>query len=197
MTASAMQRFGGRFVILVLAAASLAVLVTSFAYRLEHPHMAEHVQPRAQMPAGMGQGGGPNMAHIQELMGSLQNDPNNREVLLELGNDFLRMQAWDRAGTFFEKARALDPKDPAALSGLAMVRFQRKEYGSAADLFRKMVELDASNYGARYNLGVLQKFFLDQEAEGNAVLKAIADDPTVPANLQDSARQQLERNIGE
>ncbi|TVM19923.1 hypothetical protein DPQ33_01470 [Oceanidesulfovibrio indonesiensis] len=165
---------GPRRLILALVLGGLVVIfVTSFMYRMdhslqrkvvtaqEHDHGDEDGMPPASQGGMMGQGG-EGMGEVRSLMQQMRENPNDPDVLVALSKRFLAMEDVASAGNFLQRALVADPGNIEAMSLLGMVRFEAGEHEEAAELLRRLVRLDADNATHFYNLGMLEKHFLDQ-----------------------------------
>ncbi len=185
--------FGRRIMVLALAAVLAVLFVTSFWYRMEHPSLRVEMRTERQAPPGMGQGGGMDMARVQELMARMGEKPDDLPTLLELADVFMSMQAWDRTLIFLERAEKVAPGDPAVLRGLGMVHFEKKEYDQAAAAFARILEKNPQDAVAHYNLGIVLKHFLNRKAEADGHFKAVMGNAAADADL----RQEAARELGE
>jgi Flp pilus assembly protein TadD len=95
-------------------------------------------------------------------MQQMRENPNDPDVLVALSKRFLAMEDVASAGNFLQRALVADPGNIEAMSLLGMVRFEAGEHEEAAELLRRLVRLDADNATHLYNLGMLEKHFLDQ-----------------------------------
>ena len=185
-----------KVVLVALLAALLAMFAGSFAYRMQGAGLAVEIKPeRGGMGAGrggpMGGSGGPmggamagiDTDHLRELMATMEKNPNDPKVLLELGNTFMMMQAWDKALEFLEKAEKLTPGDVQVHRALGMVRFERKEYPLARKSFDLVLKKEPGDVLAHYNMGILLKHYLKKPAEGDAEFRRVvqlgSDDPEI------------------
>ena len=182
---------GQKLVLAALLAALLAMFVGSFVYRMQGANLAVEIkQERGPMGGmggkggGMGGMGGIDMEHLRELMGTMEKNPNDPKVLLELGNTFMMMQAWDKALEFLDKAVKLTPKDAQVHRAMGMVRFERKEYPLARKSFDTVLKMEPGDVLAHYNMGILLKHYMKKPAEGDAHFRKVvqlggATDPEV------------------
>ena len=105
-------------------------------------------------PAGAGAmaaGGGPGGDRLAELTRSLERDPENPEILMDLGNLYYDREDWDRAVATYEKARRKAPKNPNLLSDLGAAHRNRGEFELAVAYFQKARENDANHWQSLLN----------------------------------------------
>ena len=193
-----------KVVLVALLAALLAMFAGSFAYRMQGAGLAVEIKPeRGGMGAGrggpMGGSGGPmggamagiDTERLRELMATMEKNPNDPKVLLELGNTFMMMQAWDKALEFLDKAEKLTPGDVQVHRALGMVRFERKEYPLARKSFDLVLKKEPGDVLAHYNMGILLKHYLKKPAEGDAEFRKVLQLGSADPEIQKSAEEEL------
>lgn len=178
--AGSMSKGPRRLILALILGGLVAIFLTSFLYRMdhslqrkavssqEHDHDEEGVQ--GSMPPaseGGGMGGmmgqdGEGMDEIRGLMQRMRENPNDPEVLIALSKRFMAMQDMTSAGNFLQRALVADPGNIEAMSLLGMVRFESGEHEEAAELLGRLTKLDADNATHFYNLGMVEKHYLDQ-----------------------------------
>jgi tetratricopeptide (TPR) repeat protein len=168
---------GQKLVLAALLAALLAMFVGSFAYRMQGAGMVVEIK---QERGGMGKGGpmgggmgGLDMERLRDLMATMEKNPGDPKVLLELGNTFMMMQAWDKALEYLDKAVKAAPKDIQAHRAMGMVRFERKEYPLARKSFETVLTMEPGDVLAHYNMGILLKHYMKKPAEGDAHFRKV------------------------
>jgi Flp pilus assembly protein TadD len=172
-----------------MAAAVLAVFASSFWYRMQHPSL--QVAAKAERaPEVQGPPGG--MQRIQELMAAVREDPKNVPALLELSQAFLMMRAFDRALAFLDQGLAVEPRNAELLRARGAALFRKQDFAAAAGVFSELKARDQNDAVARFNLGVLYKFYLDRRAEGEAELRAVLALGHGDEELNQMARRAIE-----
>ncbi|MGX9366747.1 tetratricopeptide repeat protein [Desulfoplanes sp. PS50] len=131
------------------------------------------------------------MADITQLMEQLESNPNDLDALRGLGNAFMHMKAWDRALMFWNRVLAIEPHDTMALNQKGVSLFQKQDYPASAATFATLIEIDADNVYALFNLGILHRHFLDDPAQGERYLQAILKLDSVPEDVLQAVRQEL------
>ncbi len=86
---------------------------------------------------------------------ALRADPKLVEAHLVLAMVAMNAGRFPAARGHFEKAAALKPDDTRILAYLASANFQEGRLKEAEPLFRRVLQLDARNQAAHYNLGLL------------------------------------------
>lgn len=171
-------RPGQKLALVVLLAALLAIFVGSFVYRMQGSGLVVEIKPE-HAGEGMGKGGpmggmtGVDMEHLRDLMRQMEQNPNDPKVLLELGNTFMMMQAWDKALEFLDQAVKLTPDDAQVHRAMGMVRFERKEFELARKSFDLVLKKEPGDVLAHYNMGILLKHYMKKPAEGDAHFRKV------------------------
>jgi Flp pilus assembly protein TadD len=88
---------------------------------------------------------------LAELTRSLDRDPENPEILMDLGNLYYDRDDWDHAVETYEKARRKAPKNPNLLSDLGAAHRNRGEFELAVAYFQKAREADANHWQSLLN----------------------------------------------
>lgn len=168
---------GGRFALAVAVLIGLAAL----AYRVEHPSIVVHEERRG-MNEGMG-----NMAEISALMERLQVNPEDQDAMRHLGMLFMQMSAWTRAMSFWDMLLAKAPEDLEALNQKGVCLFQLGRHLEAAEVFSRMLKVDAQNPHAHYNLGVLYAYYLNATDTARGHFDAVihGSDPQLAAQAKE------------
>jgi tetratricopeptide (TPR) repeat protein len=71
---------------------------------------------------------------------------------MNLGNIALYQEKVDKALTYYEKARKLDPKYPMTYNNLAAVYLQKKKYDLAVKFAKEALRFDSKNPMFQHNL---------------------------------------------
>lgn len=185
---------GVKLVVGFVAAGLVAMFLWSFAYRVDNPSLVQAPrQPQAQADDHdhEQQGDEAGMKMIATLMQRLQENPNDVDTLAILGEQFMRMQQWERASQLLERALAAAPGNIDVLSMLGICDFNREKYRESADKFETILELAPQNMMARYNLGILYGHFLKDAAKAREFLQAVADAPDVDEQTRQQARDEI------
>jgi tetratricopeptide (TPR) repeat protein len=105
--------------------------------------------PASEAPAG---------DPVGELRRNVDRDPENPELLTELGNAYYDREDWDRAIASYEKARRKAPKNANLLSDLGAAHRNRGEFDLAVAYFQKARENDADHWQSLLNLVLVEAF---------------------------------------
>jgi len=101
--------------------------------------------------AGAGPAGGAQGDRIAELTRSVDRDPENPEILMDLGNAYFDREDWDQAVKTYEKARRKAPKNPNLLSDLGAAHRNRGEFDLAVAFFQKAREANPDHWQSLLN----------------------------------------------
>ena len=191
-------RGGQKIILAALLCAIVAMFVGSFIYRMQGRGLVVEVhQERGGMGEGMGAKGGPmgmmgvDMDQLRELMRKMEQNPNDPQVLVELANTFMMMQAWDKALEFVTMAAKAAPDDPQVQRAMGMVRFERKEYPEARKSFELVLKKAPDDALAHYNMGILLKHYLKKPAEGDQHFRRVVQLNPKDQDVLKSAQEEL------
>jgi len=112
---------------------------------------------RPQAPAAR-TSSAPEGDRMASLHREVDRDPENPELLAQLGNMYYDREEWDRAIALYEKARRKAPKNPALLSDLGAAHRNRGEFKLAVSYFRKAREADPQHWQALLNEVLVEAF---------------------------------------
>lgn len=98
----------------------------------------------------------------QELERSLELDPNLVASLMFLANDRLDNRDWEGAAKYLERARTLEPENPAITMNLGIAYRGLGRFDDARAEYEKTLNLDRANPDPYLNLAVLQGDHLKQ-----------------------------------
>jgi tetratricopeptide (TPR) repeat protein len=108
--------------------------------------------------AGVGPGAGAEGGRIAEITRALDRDPENPEILMDLGNTYYDREDWDRAVAAYEKARRKAPKNPNLLSDLGAAHRNRGEFDLAVAFFQKAREANPDHWESLLNWLLLEAY---------------------------------------
>ncbi len=126
----------------------------------------------------------------QAAAGLCERTPNLAQGWAWKGEVLFRRGLFPEAEPLFEKAAALDPKEPATWTNLAACRNARKAYAEAIEASDRALALASGFVEAHFNRG-LAHFGLKRYADGRAdMANALAQDPADPM-----IRSRIEENL--
>lgn len=181
---------GARLTTLFVGAGLVAMLAWSVVWRAENPSLVVKQHSRENRQA-QGMADNQSMGMITALMQKLQDDPNDVHTLHTLAEQFMRMQAWDRAEALLSRALVVEPANVSVLNLMGIVEFNLQRYGDAAEKFELLLAKEPDNLMARYNLGVLYGHFLDDKAKGREHFQAVVDAEGADENIRREAAEAM------
>lgn len=183
---------GVKAVVLVVAAGLVAMVAWTLVWRAENPSLVQKPrQSRQAQSGGMPMDSEQNMGMITAMMEKLKENPNDVHTLHTLAEQFMRMQAWERAEALLERAIVVDPTHESVLNLMGITEFNLKRYRDSADKFEMLLELEPDNLMAKYNLGVIYGHFLEDKATAKKYLQDIVDDAKAPEDMRKGAAEAL------
>jgi cytochrome c-type biogenesis protein CcmH/NrfG len=115
----------------------------------------------------------------EPLLEKLKTDPNNADLLNQLGMIYRKTHQFKEAAAYYEKALQLQPKNAAIRTDLASCLFYTGDVDGAIAQLDQSVKDDPKFAGALYNLGMI-KWKGKQDSKGavaawEKLLKLTAD----------------------
>ncbi len=95
---------------------------------------------------------------LADLSRSVERDPENPELLMDLGNLHYDREEWDEAIRLYEKARRKAPKNANLLSDLGAAHRNRGEFELAVAYFQKARESDPNHWQSLLNHVLVEAF---------------------------------------
>ncbi|MBI4807122.1 MAG: tetratricopeptide repeat protein [Desulfovibrio sp.] len=181
-------------VLVMMFAAVAAMFAWSFIYRADNPSLIAAVESRGQAPAGMpgGMPGGGAMNAVMGAMAKLQANPEDVGAMEEAAEAFAEAEMWDKTLAILEKASTKAPDEVHILNLYGVTLFRLERPAEAAKKFERLLELDASNFHAQFNLGAVHKHGLQDAAKARKYFEAVLANPKADAQTKEQARQELE-----
>lgn len=178
---------GRKLIVAVMGVALIAMLATSFMYRMNHPSLV--MEGREQRPAAM-DGPADESAMLAALMQRVQENPTDAAALLTLGEHFMTHEEWQRAEMFLKRAVIAAPSEPRGLYLLGFAQYHKGEHAVAAETFERMLVLE-EDAAARFNLGMLYIHYLNEPAKGYAYLQKVESNPKAESDVKEHVAQEL------
>lgn len=138
-------------------------------------HKATILQ-RAQRAASLGR----VPLAIKLLRAHLNNDPHDRDAVLNLGDLLIKAEAYAEAAELYGAHLQRAPSDPIMLSNLGAAMLRLERLTEARSLLEYALELDPKLLFARINLGGVLQGLGDYRGALENALEAVAIDPTHP-----------------
>lgn len=95
-------------------------------------------------------------AQVQPLLTKLQADPNNSDLLNQVGSVYRVTHQFKTAETYYQKALAINPKNVGARTDLASCMFYEGDVDGAIAQLEKSLTYDPKHAGTLFNLGMIR-----------------------------------------
>ncbi|MGA8830038.1 MAG: tetratricopeptide repeat protein, partial [Desulfomonilaceae bacterium] len=92
---------------------------------------------------------------ISEMEHIMKSDPNNLQVLIQLGGDYFDTGQYDKSIQTYDKALKIDPKNAEITTDMAVAYRRLGKTDESVKLFRKAIEMDPNQTLAMFNLGIV------------------------------------------
>ena len=92
----------------------------------------------------------------EPLLAKLKDDPNNADLLNQVGNVYRATHQFKEAATYYDKALKVDPKNPAIRTDLASCLYYTGDVDGAIAQLEKSLTYDPKFSGALFNLGIMK-----------------------------------------
>ena len=136
-----------------------------------------------------------NQERAIELLEKAEQQMGNRpakDFYKNLGDAFLQMENWERCGQAYQKAIEMEPDDPKALHGLAIVALNNDEPRKAVDFALRSLQILFHQPRAHYHLGLASWQIGDLERAKQAFETSLSMRPNA-----DDVREKLNELIGQ
>ena len=144
---------------------------------------------------GLNKAGRPEEALAAATIASEQRPDDARSYSL-LGRILEDLQRMEEAEENYHRVLELNPHNREALKYLATSNFNRKRYGEALDLYRKLAEVEPGNAKTHNNIGATLFYLGRPEAAVRSFKQALSLDPTLEGARTglEEARKTLEQS---
>jgi len=92
----------------------------------------------------------------EPLLAKLKNDPNNSDLLNQIGTLYKATHQFKEAAGYFQKAIAADPKNVAARTDLASCLFYEGDADGAIQQLQQALTYDPKDANSLFNLGMIR-----------------------------------------
>lgn len=138
-----------KFVLLVMAASVAAIFLTAF--------LRDPAATRGQNGSQARQTG-PDPSQVATLMKKVQENPGDREAIMELSELFSRAKDWPNAVTFWGKVIELDAGDDDAYYHRAHGLLELQRFDDALADYAAIIRLTPGSAVAHYYTAMIQKY---------------------------------------
>lgn len=142
--------------------------------------------------ASDGMGGGA-MAKVREYLAQVEENPNDVKALVNLGNSFLMMRAWDRALDPLERANELEPGNIGLLKAIGIAHFNKEDFTKASVAYEEILSIDPNDTLALFNLGVINKYYFEKADVARTYFEKVLAVEKEDADIIKMAKQELEK----
>ncbi len=97
----------------------------------------------------------PDPELIEETANQLEQDPNNVQLNIQMGNLLFDSQKFEEAIPYYNNALKVEPNNPDVIVDLGVCYFNLEDYNKAKDLFEQALDKNPNHVNALYNLGVV------------------------------------------
>ena len=181
--------FSARILIILLAAALTIMLFASLKARIQNPHLTVAARPQQGMAGGEA---GEDAQTVGKLMRQVAENPQDIGALIHLIEHLVTAQNWDAAETFAQRAVTMDVGNSKPLYLLGVIQHNQGRHKEAAEALERVVKIK-DEASARYSLGVLYIYFLEDPKRGVEHLRAGLNAATASAELKAVIQEELEK----
>lgn len=176
---------GRKIAVLVFAALFVGLMTGVLAPKFFGGRPAvERIQPVSGPPAPE-QAAGPDYSlKIDELKKRLQNNPNDVDLLIQLGNTYFDSNRYPESIEAYEKALALKPGNPNVLTDLGVMYRRNGQSDEAVKRFQEAASVSPTHPQSRMNLGIVLYYDLGDAEGARAALRDFIN--VVGANSADA-----------
>jgi cytochrome c-type biogenesis protein CcmH/NrfG len=115
-------------------------------------------------PHGMGGGKMPSLEDMKQmadkkaapLLEKLKSDPNNSDLLNQVGTIYERTHQFKEAADYYQKALQFDPKNVAIRTALASCLYYNGDVDGAISQLQQSLKYDPKDANALFNLGMMK-----------------------------------------
>ncbi len=182
-----------RKIILALVALGLGLmLVVSLQQRLTGPGLVVHNQTVGGGNTGAQSKADALTAEIGQHMAELKENPNDFGGLVHLSELLMQAEQWEAAENFLRRAISLDATKAQPHYLLAIILHNGKKYKEAADSLEKSLAIN-DDPSARWSLGVLYAYYLDDVAKGLDELQKALKSPKITPELKANVETEIRK----
>jgi cytochrome c-type biogenesis protein CcmH/NrfG len=129
---------------------------------------ATPVQPAANAspsaPAGAMSGQMPSLDDMKKmadtraepLLAKLKGDPNNSDLLVQVGNIYMSTHQFKDAASYYDKALQVDPKNVAIRTEMASCLYYSGDVDGAISQLQQALHYDPKDANSLFNLGIIR-----------------------------------------
>lgn len=100
------------------------------------------------------QNGGGMMPQISETLDAAKNEPNNFDAQIKAGDMYAKIQKFDTAAEFYEKASQIKPEDYEIIVKIGNTYFDSKQFEKAEKWYDQALAKNPADINVRTDLGI-------------------------------------------
>jgi tetratricopeptide (TPR) repeat protein len=100
------------------------------------------------------QGGGGMLPEVSDTLDAAKNEPNNFEAQIKAGDMYAKIQKFDTAAEFYEKANQVKPDDYRTIVVIGNTYFDSKEFEKAEKWYEKALVKKPDDVNVRTDFGI-------------------------------------------
>jgi len=93
---------------------------------------------------------------VEPLLAKLQSDPNNADLLNQIGTVYRMTHQFETAASYYQKALQVNPKNVGARTDLASCMFYQGDVDGAIAELERSLTYDPKHAGTLFNLGLIR-----------------------------------------
>jgi len=137
----------------------------------------------------------------EPLLAKLKSDPNDADLLMQLGNTYKSTHQFKEAAGYYEKSLQIKPGNVAARNELASCLYYEGDVDGAIQQLGQSLQHDPGNANSLFNLGLIKwKAKRDKDGALAAWQQLLKMNPDLPQSKKTevkSAIESIERGTGE
>lgn len=91
---------------------------------------------------------------VAETLDKAEKEPQNFEAQMNAGDMYLKIQRFDKAIEFYEKANKIKPEDYETIVKIGNTFFDSKQFEAAEKWYEKALQINPEDVGVRTDLGI-------------------------------------------
>jgi len=93
---------------------------------------------------------------VEPLLAKLQSDPNNADLLNQIGTIYRLTHQFETAASYYQKSLQANPKNVGARTDLASCMYYQGDVDGAISQLEKSLTYDSKHAGTLFNLGLIR-----------------------------------------
>ncbi len=184
-----MNKKNNKIILAFVGLCAVLMLASALAHRFTNPSLVKDnpVQQQSQVPSQMA-GGQPN--ELAMLMQKIQTNPQDKDALLALAEQFLQMQDPTAAANFASQLINLEPNHFEGLYILGISLHQQGKYDEARNTLEQALSIK-EDVTLLFSLGVLYSHFLNDKVKAKTYFERALKANNLPDDLKTAIEEEL------